>query len=669
MPRRRTGVRIDWRQIRVPMLMVLCAVTAALIGLVAWRTQEIRQANRASIAAQAAARADTLAAQLRDTIEATLRHADAAHDVARLLSLARFAGDGAGERSLRPLLDPALGRGGPDVGQAGAMDAKGHLIWTNINWNAAPTDLSDREHFTAFLADPALPAFFSRPLLGRVSGEWTVQYARSVHGVVGNLLAVTVLSLRSTMIARLCNDITLAPDDDITLLRDDGVGLMRRDMAHHGESIPAMLTPPANLAGVPQPSVGPFDGVARFHALRRVSGTNLFVRVGISRQSQEATAAPYAVSVRSWSLLLELAIGGIALAIAGTILVLGSASEAAARAQSLADSEAWFHHLIEDMGEGVVIFDIADPARVSIAYANRAAATIMGTVPQEMIGRAAASFLDPDESPAMEQRRVGHLDGAKLPPQTYRATRPDGQQIRLAASTVLSAMPSDPARKYFVTVLRDVTGQYEREADLRTARERIERILHVIPGAFYQTTLSPDGALHLNFLSESVTRVFGVPYEEASRRGFLIEAVPPEDMARRSARIAQTRSGEVISIDYPVHVNGRVVHVRDTIRPIDHPGGARELVGFIADAAAEQAAERARQRLHWALRAYSGALGFLVRAIPLTEQARLICESIVEQPGYVLAMVGLPEDSEGTPVRYIAFAGPAKGYMADLRTS
>ncbi|HLZ82366.1 MAG TPA: PAS domain S-box protein [Caulobacteraceae bacterium] len=74
-------------------------------------------------------------------------------------------------------------------------------------------------------------------------------------------------------------------------------------------------------------------------------------------------------------------------------------------------------------------------------------------------------------------------------------------------------------------------------------------------------------------------------------------------------------------------------------------------------------------RLNWALRAYVECVSMLARPASPDELMSLACRSIVAQGGYVLALVGMAENSPGKPVRIVAGAGPAAAYADGLDLS
>ena len=663
---------------RAGILVLLVLVTLGLLGLVNWRYREVQHDNEALFARRATERANAVASQLCDTIVATLLQADVIQALARLMTEARLAGDTNAEAALRPYLERAAGYGGPDVAQIAAIGADGAMLWSNLDWNPSGTFLGDREHFKAFATDPTLKSFFGRPVRGRTSGEWSVQFARAMRDGGGTLRAVTVVSLRASMLARLGRDLDLAPDDTLTLLRDDGVVLMRRDLAHMGEMIPMHpgAGPEAMKDGKLSAQPSALDGVPRYVASRPIPGTPLILHVGLSRASQMQALAEVREALWRWSLLLDIAIIGLACAGGFAVMALRRYAVIAARADSFAQSEAWFRAVIDDMAEGVLVLDGLSEGDFHISYANRQAGEIFGLPVKELIGRDLGTLYDPSDRDEVEARKQEALQGRQLGGKTYRTFRPDGGMVWIRTSSVVAPSPLEPTRLRMITSIRDVTEEHGLAQVVAAMRERVDRILQVIPGVFYQLIAGPDRQFRTAFVSESVSALFGVSVEDASRPGFLSSRVAGDLNALRLDATKNVGPYGIAVVEYPVQAKDRDMWMRDTLRRTELPDGGAEVVGFIADASAEHATDLARraaeeqlQRRNWALAAYSRSLSTLIRSGTLDELVKRVCEDIVQEDVYVLACVGLPEAKPGKPVRIVASAGTAIGYVNGLALS
>ena len=91
----------------------------------------------------------------------------------------------------------------------------------------------------------------------------------------------------------------------------------------------------------------------------------------------------------------------------------------------------------------------------------------------------------------------------------------------------------------------------------------------------------------------------------------------------------------------------------------ERPGGSGR-VGRGGDAGP---AETDLRRINWALRAYARSSAALIHFQTFEDLVTRLCDAIVGEDQYVLAAVALVEDAPGLPIRLIAGAGPALGYI------
>ena len=79
--------------------------------------------------------------------------------------------------------------------QVSVIDKDGILAFSNLAKSNDRTDLSQREHFRVHQASPQLDnLFISKPLKGKVSGKWSIQFTRPIFkaGVFDGVLVVSV---------------------------------------------------------------------------------------------------------------------------------------------------------------------------------------------------------------------------------------------------------------------------------------------------------------------------------------------------------------------------------------------------------------------------------------------------------------------------------------------
>ena len=665
---------------RVDLIATLGIVGLAAIGifaLVLWRYHAITTQAEERAALRASERAYALASVLADTLTATFLQAESMHGLARRLTDARLAHDAEAEAELRSYLDASSRRGGPGVAQVAAILPSGSLLWSNLNWTPGVVDLSDREHFRIFLNHPEVQNFLSSPVLGKVSGRWTVQFARPQRTDRGELRAVAVVSLDADLIRRLCKDLDLAPDDIVTLARDDGTVLMRRDMGRLGEKlILSRETLDAADARLPQARPGQLDGVPRFMASHEVASIGAQVVVGLSRASVMRALAATQDALWTGTMLLEAAVVLVAGSAGLIVILLRRSGIEAARSESLAESEAWFRSIFDNAAEGVIVTERGPEGALRISYANMCACALYGRSPSDVAGHDSREFVLPEETAGIEARAAAMAGGAHAGRMVYRLRQPDGRIVRVSAETVLVPDLSGRGRIRFWTTFRDVTEDHARDSALAEARARVDHMMEVAPGVFYQLALEGDRAVRVDFVSQSVETMFGVSVAEASTLGTLSERAGFDVAPVRSQALRQAKANGVGVAEYRIRLSDRDFWIRDTIRRITGGDGAEQIVGFISDVTAEheaaearRAAERELARSNRALEAFSRSLGALIRSDNLSELLTAVCESIVTDQACVLACVGVPVVAEGSPVNFLAAVGPAAEYLKAIDIS
>ena len=109
--------------------------------------------------------------------------------------------------------------------QIAVIDAKGYLSYSNLGFKES-LFLGDREHFKAHLDTTQDRLFISKPLLGRISKQWSIQFSRPIRRQ-GQLLGVVVLSLSPEYLHKSLASLTLSADDAISIVRRSGEYLAR----------------------------------------------------------------------------------------------------------------------------------------------------------------------------------------------------------------------------------------------------------------------------------------------------------------------------------------------------------------------------------------------------------------------------------------------------------
>lgn len=124
--------------------------------------------------------------------------------------------------------------------QVAMMDAQGIMTFSNLSVPSDRTDLSDREHFKVHRDSGGVDRLFiSKPLLGKVSRKWSVQFTRPIY-VKGNFGGVMVLSVDPARLVNFAGKLKLGPGAITAAISDEGImiGRFPEDLGALGKKIP-----------------------------------------------------------------------------------------------------------------------------------------------------------------------------------------------------------------------------------------------------------------------------------------------------------------------------------------------------------------------------------------------------------------------------------------------
>jgi diguanylate cyclase (GGDEF)-like protein/PAS domain S-box-containing protein len=337
------------------------------------------------------------------------------------------------------------------VAQVSVIGADGYLAYSNLPRHER-IYLGDREHFQAFRHDPSDRLFISKPMLGRVSHVWSVQFARPLlHG--GAFAGVVVLSVAAGHLALQLADLHLASERDVAgLVGRDGYYRARSSRIDEvmGRAVPAS-SPFLRADAAPHGTyrfVSKVDGVDRLYAWRRLERYPLIVLIGLETHGvlapvEMATAAGTRRSALATAIVLMLGLG-----IVWLMLRLGRQQDRVLQNLQLLQS------VFDAASEGIMVTN----AENIIIAVNPAFTAITGYDAEEAVGRK-PSLLSSGQHDlvfytGLWQRLLsdGHWEGE------LKNRRKDG---RLYAEWLkVSVLQDDGGSPYrFVALLSDITEQ------------------------------------------------------------------------------------------------------------------------------------------------------------------------------------------------------------------
>lgn len=171
--------------------------------------------------------------------------------------------------------------------QIATIDAQGYLAYSSLN-NPQRVFLGDREHFKVHLGAHEDRLFISKPVLGRVSNKWSIQFSRPILDR-GQFKGVVVLSVDPDYLHNELLKLTLSDDDTISILRTSGEYLARD--RQHQVAISTSVPSSRPYLGAPAGGNGFFratssvDGADRIFHWVRLKDFPVVVTLGLGQQS------------------------------------------------------------------------------------------------------------------------------------------------------------------------------------------------------------------------------------------------------------------------------------------------------------------------------------------------------------------------------------------------
>jgi signal transduction histidine kinase len=340
--------------------------------------------------------------------------------------------------------------------QMGVIDRDGWVVYTDIPMPAKRVNLADREHVRVHLDSNADRLFISRPVQGRVSGKWSIQFSRPIRKN-GRTEGVVVFAADPEFFNRFYMSLNLANQDVVVMIRDSGDILARfpGGESYLGRVLAGTppLAPGAPIQGIFR-AVARTDGVERLYAYYRLPEYGLILEAGFTVDN---LLAPY-YRQRIWIIAAAFALS-LALLFAAWV-VLRQMVERERRAVELRESnsrlEERVQHRTRELNRALaemetfsysVAHDLKAPLRAIISFSALVAADYAAGLAAEghaMLERVKAAAL------RMNELLDGLLALAQLSRQELHLEQLDLGRLAREIAGMLAA--EDPGRQVRVTI-------------------------------------------------------------------------------------------------------------------------------------------------------------------------------------------------------------------------
>ncbi len=340
--------------------------------------------------------------------------------------------------------------------QISLTDKHGIMLGSNAGPSAG-VDLSDREHIRVQMNSTADKLFISKPVLGRITGKWSLQFTRKIFDGTGAFAGVLVVSLNPEYLAKFYDSIAIGRGS-VLLAGDDGVIRVRAPSGGDamGKTLDNSIRKRLSSMGRrgQYRAVSAIDGVDRMYSARQIARYPMTVVVGLATAdvfgAYESDRQEYLIVGGCLTLLIAL--------IGALLIRLG---------QGLLRSQRSLDAALANIGQGIMMVD----ADGRVAVMNRRAAALLELPPSLahsnvqfgdiLAWQLAETEFGADNDPVADLARSGGLG-----PGVYERTRRNGVTLEIRTQ-----MLEDGGA---VRTYTDVTERRRNELSLAAARDAAE---------------------------------------------------------------------------------------------------------------------------------------------------------------------------------------------------
>ena len=542
------------------------------------------------------------ARRLADYWATVLERVARLQDMARIVTLDQQTGDTASTANALAELRMAISVSIPGITQVSAVDTKGYLLWSSLTDHFEAIDLSDRRNVKAILQE-GRDFFIGQPVVGKISGQRTIQFTASTREDDGKVVGMSVVSFDLQRAQELAREIGRYDRDVVTLVRDDGLVLARSRDRAVGSVIDPKLAVPRQYGAAKFPFIrgsSQIDGVPRIVVRQDLPGKPMSVFVGLDEDAELADQRVFTRHLGIWAAFLYGVLTLLAVAAVVTLRQHRRIEDQRVQGEAKTARDGLLREIADASQHMTCVLD----ETLSYIYVNPAVERLTGHKVSDMIGRPAGVYLAPNVQAELRAALQSLSAAGASCLLTLPLTTMHGESKWMEVEASRVELPASDAQKKlgWFFVKRDVTARKAAEDALISANDNLRAVVQSGPGFLYRGVLPPTGGTRIGFLQGDHQGFMGYDQEEWYTDGFARSHVHPDDLAiydQKKEMIART--GKAI-LEYRFCTkDGPYAWMRDTANGIPQDDGGYVLSGYALDISSEkeQAAklEQARRML------------------------------------------------------------------------
>jgi diguanylate cyclase (GGDEF)-like protein/PAS domain S-box-containing protein len=490
-------------------------------------------------------------------------------DLARWVNDAKFKNDLAAQFSLS----------GPD----------GSVLLSSLGPFNPATNISDREHFRIHANSSTDELYISEPVIGRVSGRFTIQLTRRLTASDGSFGGIITASLDIDRLEKFYNSIDIGQAGVISLVGFDGIIRVRGGQdATAGQFIGQSVANTKAFKLYRQFPAGSYwnylsamslDQVSRLISYRVIEGLPLIAVVGLAEIDifQKATAEADQYRQIGFALtgfiLVAIGIGAV------RRMKLLDATKALERSKiSLEQANMWFHTAIENMAHGLCMFDrdqrlLVCNRRYMEMYGLTHEQTQPGTTVRAIFEARVATGNRPKDAERYVEDRLAEIE--KSEPYNALLELHDGRVYAISHQP----MPGGG----WVGIHQDVTDHQHAERELDRTKRFLDTIIEHVPIAI---VVKEPLTQRFILVNQAYEDFIGMPRDRliGSTVFDIFQPQYAEAIAKCDTEVLQS-SRRMITAEFPVELPSKGLRILTTTRLVvcDSAGQPQYLIAVIED--------------------------------------------------------------------------------------